>query len=119
MPDRCWKEFERTVAELLGGKRYWANSGAAIDVESPLYIAQCKHVRTLSLEQLTQLAEAVEVEAARKFKAGVVAIKVRRGHGRSSPTLIVCTADTWERLHGRAQPEDSAPQARDGSEVTA
>jgi hypothetical protein len=102
MADRCWKAFEREVASLLGGRRYWANSGEAIDVESDLVVAQCKHVAQCSLEQLSQLVEQVEIQASRKFKAGVVAIKARRGHGRPSPMLMVMTSDTWERLHGRA-----------------
>jgi hypothetical protein len=33
--NRCWKAFERAVAELFGGRRFWSNSGEAIDVESP------------------------------------------------------------------------------------
>lgn len=98
----AWKQFERDVARLLGGHRFWANSGEAIDCESDSYIAQCKLVKTCSLEALTQLAEMVERQAAVKQKAGVVAIKVRRGPGKASPTLMVVTAATWERLHGTA-----------------
>jgi tRNA(Met) C34 N-acetyltransferase TmcA len=104
---RTWKQFETEVARLLGGKRFWANSGEAIDVESAGYVAQCKLVRTCSLESLTQLAELVERQAALKAKAGVVAIKVRRGRGKSSPLLMVVTAATWERLNGPARGDDA------------
>jgi hypothetical protein len=109
MADRAWKSFERAVAGLLGGRRHWSNSGQQIDVESERYIAQCKHVQTCSLEQLTQLAEQVEREAALRSKAGVVAIRCRRGKGKASPTLMVMTAATWERLHGRADQQHASP----------
>ncbi|MBI4636123.1 MAG: hypothetical protein HY727_07205 [Candidatus Rokubacteria bacterium] len=100
MADAAWKAFERDVAELLGGRRFWANAGERLDVESDGAIAQCKLVKRLSLEALSQLAEEVEREAASKFKAGVVAVKVRRGAGRKSPLLLVVTEATWRRMNG-------------------
>lgn len=99
----AWKKFESEVAALLGGRRFWANSGESLDVESESYVGQCKLVKTLSLESLTQLVELVEREAANKFKAGVVAVKIRRGRGRPSPTLLVVTAETWRRMNGEAK----------------
>lgn len=106
MSDRAWKAFERDVAALLGGKRFWANSGERLDVESDGAIAQCKLVKKLSLEQLCQLAEEVEREAAPKFKSGIVAVKVRRGRGRPSPILLVVTEATWRRMNGAADRKD-------------
>jgi hypothetical protein len=100
--DRSWKAFERDVARLFGGRRFWANAGEALDVESETVVAQCKLVKRLSLEELTRLAEAVEREALLKFKAGVVAVKVRRGRGRSSQMLLVCTERVWRALNGSA-----------------
>ena len=100
----AWKQFERDVAALLGGRRFWANSGERLDVVSDSAIAQCKLVRVLSLEKLTQLAEEVEREAAPQFKAGVVAVKLRRGRGRPSPTLLIVTEATWRRMNGSATP---------------
>lgn len=76
-------------------------------MESPSCIAQCKLVKTCSLETLTTLAEQVERQAAGKAKAGVVAIKLRRGRGRASPLLLVVTAATWERLNGAAGEENT------------
>ena len=52
-----WKEFERSIAALFGGKRFWSNSGASLDVESDTIVAQCKEVQTLSLAALTELAD--------------------------------------------------------------
>lgn len=98
----AWKQFERDVAALLGGRRFWANSGERLDVESESAIAQCKLVKRMSLEAITALAEEVEREAAPKFKAGVVAVKLRRGRGRSSPMLLIVTAETWKRMNGSA-----------------
>lgn len=96
----AWKAFERDAARLFGGRRYWANSGERLDFEAPGYLGQCKLVKRLSLEALSQLAEEMEREAAPRQKAGVVVVKVRRGQGRSSPMLVVCTAETWRRLNG-------------------
>lgn len=103
MANAAWKTFERDVARLLGGHRYWANSGETLDVESDVYVAQAKLVKRLSLAELTALAEQVERDAAPKFKAGVVAVKLRRGAGRGSPMLLVVTEATWRRMHGEAQ----------------
>ena len=69
MANRCWKAFERAVAELFGGRRFWSNSGEAIDVESSTVVAQCKLVKRLSLEELTCLAETAERQALPRFKA--------------------------------------------------
>ena len=95
----AWKKFEREVAALFGGRRFWANSGEALDVESSTVVAQCKLVKACSLEALTQLAETAERQGVQKFKAGVVAVKVRRGAGRKSPTLIVMTETTWRAMN--------------------
>lgn len=104
-----WKAFERDVARLFDGRRFWANSGESIDVEGPTVVAQCKLVQRLSLESLTQLAETAERQGLQKFKAGVVAVRVKRGRGRPSPTLIVLTEAMWRQLHGPVEPAD-APQ---------
>jgi hypothetical protein len=100
MTDHAWKAFERTVAALFNGRRFWANSGETLDVEGPTVVAQCKHVARMSLEQLSQLAEVSEKQGLVKQKTGVVAVKVRRGHGRQSPVLIVMTEAMWRYMHG-------------------
>src|SRR2546425_2713586 len=63
MPDRPWKDEERQVAHLLGGRRHWANSGRRVDVESAGYVCQVKHRHTCSLVELERLA--VEMRASR------------------------------------------------------
>ena len=105
MGDHAWKQFERDVAALLGGRRFWANSGERLDVVSDSAIAQCKLVKQMSLAAITALAEEVEREAAPQFKAGVVGIKLRRGRGRPSPMLLIVTEATWRRMNGAATPK--------------
>ena len=102
MPDKPWKKFEREVAELIGGRRYAANSGAAIDCEGPTTVAQCKLVKRLSLEELTQLAEVAAAQGTAKGKLGLVAVKVRRGAGHPSPGLVVMTWSMFDQLQGIA-----------------
>lgn len=104
-----WKKFERAVARLLGGRRFWANSGERLDVEGPTFIAQCKLVRSLSLAALTDLAVEVERAAAVKAKLGVVAVKLSGHRGnRPMPMLLVVTEATWRELHGDATGDDPA-----------
>jgi len=102
MSDKAWKAFERAVAALFGGQRFWSNSGELLDFEGPTTVGQCKLVKQLSLSALSDLAEIAERQGVQKFKAGVVAIKCRRGRGRASPLLIVMTETTWRAMHGSA-----------------
>lgn len=101
-----WKELERDAAALFGGKRHWANSGERLDFETQTAVGQCKLVKTLSLESLTQLAEEMEREAGPKLKYGVVCVKVRRGAGKKSAMLVVMTAEGWARMHGTGETQD-------------
>lgn len=83
------------MAALIGGTRYPANSGHALDCEGPTTVAQCKLVKRLSLEELTQLAETAAAQGQDKGKVGIVAVKVRRGAGHPSPALVVMTFDNF------------------------
>jgi hypothetical protein len=105
MADKPFKQFERAAAALFGGRRHWANSGQRLDFESATALGQCKLVKVLSLAALSALAEEVAREALPKQKAGVVCVKLRKGKGRASPMLVVCTADVWRAMHGDAQDE--------------
>lgn len=115
MADKPWKAFEREVATLFGGHRHPANQGGRVDVTGPVAVVQCKHVRVLSLEALTKLATEMQTigeEYYDKLSAGVVAVKVRRGAGRASPTLVVMTADVF-RKHYRRSEEGATTYAKD------
>lgn len=96
-----WKAFERSVAGLIRGKRYWSNSGESLDCESENFVVQCKEVKVLSLQALTELAEQVERDGFAKLKAGVVAVRGKRGPGKAkAPTLLVMTEKVWRHVHG-------------------
>jgi hypothetical protein len=105
MPDKPFKQFERQAAALFGGMRFPANSGHRLDFETPTALGQCKLVKTLSLAALSALADEVAREALPKYKAGVVVVKLRKGKGRPTPMLVVCTADVWRALNG--SPDDA------------
>ena len=96
MSSTSWKQFERDVGLLIGGRRYPANQGGRVDVEGPNYVVQCKERRALSLEQITQLVEEIEAIGRAKGKRGLVAVKVRRGRGKPSPILFIQTAEQWK-----------------------
>lgn len=100
MADRAWKRQERDCAALFDGKRFPANVGHRLDFESAWAIGQCKLVKTLSLEALTQLAEEMEREGRAANKLGVVCVKIRRGRGTPSPMLVVVTAAQWRAWVG-------------------
>lgn len=94
----AWKQFEADSAALFGGKRFWANSGERIDFEGPNVSGQCKLVKSLSLEALTKLVEEMEIEANKSDRLGVVCVKVRRGKGKPSPSLVVMSFEIFKQM---------------------
>lgn len=106
-----WKQFEAKSAALFGEGRCWANSGERLDfppkadTDAPV-VGQCKEVKVLSLNELTNLAEEVETEAIKHQingggslpTIGVVCVKVRRGRGQPSQALVVMTFKVFEKL---------------------
>ena len=110
---KAWKKFEADSAAIFGGKRHWANSGEREDFETPWAVGQCKLIRALSLNALTDLAEEMEAAGQRKGKLGVVCVKVRRGMGYPSAPLVVMTFRQFEHwfttkggTHGQAEGGD-------------
>lgn len=101
MPNKAWKQHERRCAELIGGKRYPANQGGRIDIEGPYFIGQCKEVRTLSLAALTKLVEEIDLlaESQANHPLGILCVKLRRGAGRKSPTLMIVSDKAWRHLY--------------------
>ena len=100
MPDRPWKQEERSVARLLGGTRYPANSGGRVDVEGPGVVAQVKHVQRLSLAQLEALAVEMERVGTERGKTGLLVVKRRAGRGQPTPRLVVMTEAVWQVPRG-------------------
>jgi hypothetical protein len=112
--DKPFKKFEREVGALIGGRRHWSNSGEKIDCSSDRFVAQCKLVQRMSLEELTALVESIDEQAAppthdpmRTPRLGLVCVKVRRGKGKPSPTLVVMTSDTFKSLIGYTHSQPS------------
>jgi hypothetical protein len=101
----AWKQFETDSAELFQGKRFWANSGERIDFEGPDVKGQCKLVKSLSLEKLTQLVEEVDTEGGKVDKLGAVCVKVRRGKGKASPGLVVMSFKSF--AHYAKEPHEN------------
>ena len=100
MGNKAWKQHERSTARALGGQRYWANSGEAVDVEGPWYIAQCKHVRVLAFPALERLALEAQRQGIQRGKIGLVVVKRRGGHGVQTPTLVVLTIGQFREMGG-------------------
>lgn len=86
-----WKKFETSVARTLQGRRFWANSGEAIDVESDRFVVQCKNVARMSLKELTDLCEVAGEQGEARGKIGMVAVKLRAGMGIRSSTVYAMT----------------------------
>ena len=103
MTNKPWKQFERDVGKLIGGKRYPANMGGGVDVESPYLVIQCKNVKTMPLAALEKLANEIAIEGKESEKVGVVAIKRRAGAGVPTKTLFVFTEDAWRELVRRVE----------------
>ena len=109
MPDSAWKQHERAVADLIGGKRLPASSDETVDCEGPRFVAQAKLVQRLSLDELTVLAQKIADEGDTRGKLGVVGVKVRRGAGVKSPILVVMTDETFRGLIGYTQGQHETP----------
>jgi hypothetical protein len=76
-------------------KRYPANLGSRVDVESDRYVAQVKHVARLSLGELERLVTEVEAEGRRQGKCGLVIVKRRGGGEHTTTRWIVVTERVW------------------------
>lgn len=114
-------DLERRVARALGGRRFWVGSGERIDVESPDFLVQTKKVKTLSLPELTRLAEEMEAWANTQrrdplggswsAKVGMVAVQLARGAGQASPVLYVMTEAQLLKLFNKVgyKPSENFP----------
>lgn len=100
MSNKPWKQAERRAAKLIGGARYWSNSGEAVDVESGAFVVQCKHVQTCSLAELERLAQEAERQGTQRSKVGMVWIKRRAGAGTRTEPLIVMTESQFREMSG-------------------
>lgn len=105
-----WKNREREASKIIGGRRYPANTGSAIDCESDSYCVQVKERGALSLTKLETLAVEIERVASQKPipKLGLVMVKRSAGRGVKTPWLIVMTEGVFREMTGRL-PTDPVP----------
>ena len=96
--NKPWKQEERHVATLLKGSRFKANTGGRIDVESPHFIAQVKHVKTLSLAKIEALATEMYDLGHQCGKEGLVVVKRRAGKGIVTTRLVIMTEGVFKCL---------------------
>ena len=100
MSGTAWKRTEREAAALIGGRRYWANSGEQVDCESSWALAQVKHVKACSLAALEALALEAERLGQQRTKVGLVVIRRRGGRGANTPRLVVMTENQFRQMSG-------------------
>ena len=110
--------MERRAAKLIGGKRYPANMGERVDIESDHFVGQCKEVKSLSLAALTALVEEMDEVGKEKDKLGVVCVKLRRGTGNPSPPLMIVSEATWKEILRNSQYEGRSGTPNEGSVPT-
>jgi len=99
MPDKPRKQFERDCAALFGTARFPANQGGRIDFEGERIIGQCKEVKSISLAQLTTLADEMTILGDLRNKVGVVCVKHRAGAGHRTSPLVVMTAKRFAAFY--------------------
>jgi hypothetical protein len=102
MTDRPWKQAERRAAKLIGGRRYPANTGRAVDCESDSYCIQVKERQRASLTELAAWALEIERVSVQRTppKIGLVLVKRRGGRGVPTPTLVVMTVGAFAEMNG-------------------
>lgn len=121
MADKAWKQFERECAKLVGGSRFWANSGESLDFEGPVFSGQSKHVGKMSLNMVCELAENAEYDGKKRTKKkwqysnpkdlsdatlidvpdpriGIVMLKNKPGRGKKATTIVVMTGNVFHEL---------------------
>lgn len=111
MSRTTWKQRERDVARTVGGRRYPANVGGRVDVESAAHVIQVKERKTCSMRQAEAIALEMERLASQTSppKIGTFWFKRSAGRGIETPWLVVMTAATWRLMNGATPMEDAAP----------
>ena len=98
-----WKKAERDVARKVGGRRFPANTGGRVDIETYAHVIQVKERKTLSLREAEAIAVEMERIGNQKFppKIGSLWVKRSAGRGVETPWLVVMTEATWKMMNGQ------------------
>ena len=91
MNRRTWKKFESKCAWFINGKRYPANTGERVDVESKETVAQAKYKKALSHNELAALSDEMEVLGLSINKLGLVLHQVPPGRGKRTVEMVTMT----------------------------
>lgn len=97
-----FKDHERACAAVIKGKRFPANSGGRVDVESETIVAQCKERAELSFPEMGRLVVEIGAIGKTKGKLGVLFVRHKAGRGVASPGLVVMTHETFAELLDKA-----------------
>ena len=103
MSRTAWKRREREVARKTSGRRYPANMGGRVDVETDSMVIQVKERQRLSLAAIEALALEMDRVGSQKSppKFGAVWAKRSAGRGRETPWLVIVSEATWRAMNGR------------------
>jgi len=96
MHSSTWKKFESDAAAFIGGKRYPANQGGPIDVESEFTIGQCKKKNNLSHSELAREVKKIQDLGFTMNKLGVVLHQTPRQKGTPPIPMITLSWDTFD-----------------------
>lgn len=96
-----WKDHERACAGVIKGKRYPANQGGRVDVESDTIVAQVKERKEISFPEMGRLVAEMGAIGKERGKLGVLFVRHKAGRGFPSPGLVVMTHETFADLLGR------------------
>ena len=107
MSRRHWKAREREVARKVGGRRYPANTGGRVDVESPHHLIQIKERQRCSMREAEAIAVEMERLATQKSppRIGTFWFKRSAGRGVETPWLVIMTEATWNAMNGASPRE--------------
>ncbi len=95
----AWKDAERRVAKLLGGRRIPVTGidRADRDVEAGMFYYQVKHRRCLP-QWLWDWLGGIQANAQPAGKVGVLILSKPRQ--RAAESLVVLSLKDWQDLHG-------------------
>ena len=94
MARTTWKGVERDAAALVGAKRFWANAGSRLDVDSPHFAVQVKNPKTMALAELERLLDEMTLIGLDEGKIPLVVIK--RSAKRPTPLMVLMTAEAFD-----------------------
>ncbi len=94
MPDAAWKQFERRVAALFGGKRRGAAGDGSSDVVHAFWAPECKLLGRPSFSDLLAAAEQAETNA-QPHHCPIAVVKRKLRGSPDTEALVVFRLETF------------------------